>query len=213
MHRARYLASTPFSHRQERATTKLALTYPCPTPYAAKVALIVGAIRAGLDPDAFTKQVRKLELQPHPWGEGVVNTHMIKHWEPPHSDSKSKYPPAFLSSTVTFREFVYFDRGGVDFYFPDEALDWLRPALPGVNTFGKQGSLFALLDVEKAELPDPTAFLAASDMRDNAKWKKVSNFTGNKNKSKPRDTDAWLKLAMERVSAGTTHQHYRYDTR
>lgn len=211
MHRARYLASTPFSHRQERATTKLALTYPCPTPYAAKVALIVGAIRAGLDPVAFTRIVRSLDVQPHPWGEGVVNTHLVKHWEPPHSDSKSKYPPTYLSSTVTFREFLYFDRGGVDLYFLDEALDWLRPALPGVNTFGKQGSLFALQDVEKAEPPVPTTFLSASDIKDNAEWETVSNFTGSR--LKPRDTDAWLKVAMDLVSAGTTHQHYRFDTR
>lgn len=211
MYRARYLASTPFSHRQERATTKLALTYPCPTPYAAKVALIVGAIRAGLNPEGFTKQIRDAAIQPHPWGQGVVNTHMVKHWEPPHSDSKGKLPPAFLSSTVTFREYVHFERGGVDLYFPEEARDWLEPALIGVNTFGKQGSLFALLSLETKDPPKPTVHLAASDMQANAKWEKVSNFTGSKNKGNPRDTAAWLHLATRLVSAGTTYQHYDYE--
>jgi hypothetical protein len=212
MIRARYLSSSPFSHRQERATTKLALTYPCPTPYAAKVALIVGAIRAGEDPNEFTRRIQSLKVQPHPWGEGVVNTHMVRHWEPPHSDSKWKLPPTHLSSTVTFREFVYFD-GGVDLYFPLEALDWIRPALPCVNSFGKQGGFFSLLTVEEREPPLGKQYLAASDMEGDATWDRVSNFTGSENASKPRDLQAWLQLNLELVSAGTTHKYFRFDLR
>lgn len=207
MTRARYLSSTPFSHRREQATTKLAATYPCPTPYAAKVALIVGAIRAGLDPADFTKHVRTLDLRPHPWGEGVINTHMVKHWEPPRKDTSGEITPGYLSSTVVFREFVYFD-GGVDLYFPNDALDALRPALPCVNCFGKQGSLFALLDVSEAEPPEAGAVvLQGSDMRANATWEKISNFTGNT--TKPRE-DATFRVAMHMAGGGANHLHLNF---
>lgn len=207
MIRARYLSSTPFSHRREQATTKLAATYPCPTPYAAKVALIVGAIRAELDPAVFTKEVRALDLRPHPWGEGIVNTHMVKHWEPPRSDTSGDLTPGYLSSTVVFREFVYFD-GGVDLYFPAEALDVLRPALPCVNCFGKQGSFFSLLNVSEAEPPNEKAVaLQGSDMKANATWEKISNFTGNR--SKPRE-EAAFHVAMHMAGGGANHLHLKF---
>jgi hypothetical protein len=203
MIRARYLSTTPFSHRREQATTKFAATYPCPTPYAAKVALIVGAIRAGLDPEAFTKQIRVLDLRPHPWGEGVVNTHLVKHWEPPRLDTVGELIPGYLSATVVFREFVYFD-GGVDLYFPNDALDLLQPALPCVNCFGKQGSFFALQEVVEAEPPGNGVPLQGSDMKSNATWDKVSNLTGNT--AKPRE-DKTFHVAMHMASGGANHLH------
>lgn len=208
MIRARYLSSTPFSHRQERATTKLALTYLCPSPYAVKVAFTVGAIRAGISPEEFTKRIRTTEIIPHPWGEGVVNTHLVKHWEIPHSDSAWKYPSTHLSSTVVYREFVYFN-GGVDVYFPKEAREWLIPVLPFVNCFGKQGGFFSLSSLEEAEAPKATMHIAASDMKKDATWDKVSNFGGIT--SKPRDVNAWLSLRAELVSAGNTHKYYCFD--
>jgi hypothetical protein len=206
MIRARYLSSTPFSHRREQATTKLAATYPCPTPYAAKVALIVGAIRAGIDPAAFTKEVRALDLRPHPWGDAVVNTHMVKHWEPPRSDTSGDIAPGYLTSTVVFREFVYFD-GGVDLYFPEDALDELRSALACVNCFGKQGSLFTLLEISEAEPPSGGILMQGSDMKNNAMWNQVSNFTGNT--AKPRESkNFWV--AMQVLGGGTNHLHLAF---
>jgi hypothetical protein len=207
MIRARYLSTTPFSFRREQATTKLAATYPCPTPYGAKVALIVGAIRAGLDPHAFTRQVRSAKIQPHPWGEGVINTHLVKHWEPPRKDSTgANLEPGYLSSTVVFREFVYFD-GGVDLYFESQALEWLRPMLPCVNCFGKQGSLFTLQEVTEANPPKTTITLQGSDMKPNATWEKISNFTGQS--SKPR-TDATFGVAMHMLSGGGNYLHLKF---
>jgi len=208
MIRARYISTTPFSHRREQATTKLAATYPCPTPYAAKVALIVGAIRAGLDPAEFTKYVRTLDLRPHPWGEGVVNTHLVKHWEPPRADTVGELTPGYLSSTVVFREFVYFD-GGVDLYFPDAALEVLQPALPCVNCFGKQGSFFALLEVAQADPPENGVLLQGSDMKGNATWDKVSNFTGNA--AKPREDKAF-RVAMHMAGGGANHLHLIFNS-
>lgn len=210
MIRARYLSATPFSFRREQATTKMAQTYPCPTPYAAKVALIVGAIRAGLDPAAFTKDVRTVDLIPHPWGEGVVNTHLSKHWEPPRN--KSELPPDYLKPTVVYREFVYFD-GGVDLYFEEPALEVLQPALPCVNCFGKQGSFFSLMEVSKAELPEPLLHFTGSDMKDNAEWEKdtgaqVSNIGGSN--STPRE-DVRMGMRMHMAGAGTNHLHLKFD--
>ena len=205
------MSSTPFSHRQEQATTKLALTYWCPSPYAVKVAFIVGAIRAGKDPDNFTKQTRSLNIVPHPWGQGVVNTHMVKHWEPPRSDSGREHLPGHLGSTVTFREFVYFD-GGVDIYIPEESKELLYPITPYVNSFGKQGSFFSLLSTEKAEPPAPIVHQMASDMKPDATWQKVSNFSGLKHKSKPRLLDSWLHLNATLLASGTTYKHYTFNS-
>jgi hypothetical protein len=205
MIRARYLSTTPFSFRREQATTKLALTYPCPTPYAAKVALIVGAIRAGLAPKAFTLRLRGEKIRPHPWGEAVINTHLVKHWEPPRSDT-SDAPPGYLSSTVVFREFVYFD-GGVDLYFDSALLPWLEPALPGVNCFGKQGSLFSLLEVTEADFPKHVLTFRGSDMREDATWDKISNFSGNK--TKPR-MEVDMEIAMHMLSGGANYLHLKF---
>ncbi|GAA4415284.1 hypothetical protein GCM10023187_45660 [Nibrella viscosa] len=168
----------------------------------------MGAIRAGKDPKEFTKRIRGIKLIPHPWGEGVVNTHLVKHWEPPHSDSAWKYPPTHLSSTVVYREFVYFE-GGVDIYLPDDTESWLVPILPFINSFGKQGGFFSFHSFEQAEPPKPTTHLVASDMKPNATWEKVSNFSGES--KKPRDTDAWLSFRAELVSAGSTYKYYRFD--
>ena len=209
MIRARFQSSTPFSHRLEQATTKLALTYLCPTPYAVKVAFIVGAIRsdAKLKPEDFTRQIRAVKLIPHPYGEGVINTHLIKHWQPPRN--KYEHPPAHLSPSIAFREFVYFD-GGVDVYIPDEAKSWLVPVLPYVNTFGKQGGLFSLLSVEEANPPVPNTYHAGSDMKPKAEWKQVSNFEVGSNNKKPRDTNIWMEIRAELVSAGNTYKYYRF---
>jgi hypothetical protein len=210
MIRARYLSTAPFSFRREQATTKMAQTYPCPTPYAAKVALIVGAIRAGLDPAAFTKDVRSVDITPHPWGEGVVNTHLTKHWEPPRK--KTDVKAGYLKSTVVYREFVYFD-GGVDLYFEQNALKTLRPALPCVNCFGKQGSFFALMDVNEKDLPDPLLHFDGSDMKDNAEWEaesgaQVSRIGGSN--STPRE-GVQMDVRMHMAGAGSNHLHLKFD--
>ena len=211
MIRARYLSTTPFSFRREQATTKMAQTYPCPTPYAAKVALIVGAIRAGLDPASFTEDVRGVDLTPHPWGEGVVNTHLSKHWEPPRKRSDVE-KAGYLKSTVAYREFVYFD-GGVDLYFEQEALEALRPALPCVNCFGKQGSFFTLMDVSEEALPEPLLHFDGSDMKDSAEWEaesgaQVSRIGGSN--STPRE-DVKMGVRMHMAGAGANHLHLKFD--
>ena len=206
MIRARYLSTAPFSFRREQATTKMAQTYPCPTPYAAKVALIVGAIRAGLDPESFTRKVRDVDVRPHPWGEGVVNTHLTRHWEPPRSSAD--LPPGHLKPTVVYREFVYFD-GGVDLHFPAESLDDLRPALPGVNCFGKQGSFFALKEVAEAEPPKSKIEFTGSDMKPDAEWEDVSNFSGSTRK--PRESEVTMGLDMHMAGAGEGFMHLKFN--
>lgn len=207
MKRIRYLASTPFSFKREQATTKFAATYPCPTPYAAKVALIIGGIRAGLAPDILTQQLARTELVVQPWGEGVINTHMVKHYEVPRSDSGGDLPPTYLSSTVVFREYLYYTRGGVDLYVENEVLEWLRPALPGVNSFGKQGSFFTLLSVGPAKnLPNGIDF-QGSDFRKDAKWEKVSNFSGAT--AKPRESTT-MSIAMQMVGGGSSYVHFKF---
>ena len=211
MIRARYLSTVPFSFRREQATTKMAQTYPCPTPYAAKVALAVGAIRAGLDPAAFIQDVRSIVLAPHPWGEGVVNTHLTKHWEPPRKKSDVD-KAGYLKSTVVYREFIYFD-GGVDLYFEQDALETLRPALPCVNCFGKQGSFFALMDVSEAEMPEPLLYFDGSDMRENAEWEtdsgaQVSRVGGSN--STPRE-EVEMGVRMHMAGAGSNHLHLKFD--
>ncbi|MCO6488643.1 MAG: hypothetical protein J5I98_09515 [Phaeodactylibacter sp.] len=207
MTRIRYLATTPFSFRREQATTKFAATYPCPTPYAAKVALVVGAIRAGLSPEEFVKKLRKVKVQIHPWGEGVINTHMVKHYEVPRSDGSGRdLPPGYLSSTVVFREFLYFD-GGVDLFVPTEELEWLQPALPGVNCFGKQGSFFSLYSVEEAEPPEGGISFTGSDFKSNATWQKISNFQGVTNK--PREEVAF-KVNMQISGGGQNYAHITF---
>jgi hypothetical protein len=211
MIRARYLSTAPFSFRREQATTKMAQTYPCPTPYAAKVALIVGAIRAGLNPAAFTEEVRSMDITPHPWGEGVVNTHLLRHYQPPDHD-ESSYGPGELQKTVAHREFVYFD-GGVDLYFEAEHRETLRPALPCVNCFGKQGSFFTLMDVSEEALPEPLLHFDGSDMKDSAEWEaesgaQVSRIGGSN--STPRE-DVKMGVRMHMAGAGANHLHLKFD--
>ncbi len=206
--RIRYISTTPFSFRREQATTKFATTYHCPTPYAAKVALIVGAIRAGIDPNDFTMKIRNLNLRSHPWGEGVINTHLVKHWEPPRSETKKILPTDYFTPTVVFREFLYFTGGGVDLYVPSEEIEWLTPALPGVNCFGKQGSFFSLLTIEEAAPPVGGVSFTGSDMKSNATWDKVSNFTGNTNK--PR-ADAEMKIFANILGGGQKYIHLKFD--
>lgn len=200
--RIRYLATTPFSYKKEQATTKFAATYPCPTPYGAKVAMIVGGIRAGLDPAKLTKQIAKTEVVAHPWGEGVINTHLVKHWEVP----RSKHEQGFYSPTVVFREYLYFD-GGVDLYIPTTSFEQLYAVFPGVNCFGKQGSFFSLQCVDEQQtLPNGIAF-RGSDLRKNATWKAVSNFGGAT--SKPR-MNAEFKVAMQVVGGGTNFLYLKF---
>ena len=207
MKRIRYLASTPFSFKREQATTKFAATYPCPTPYAAKVALIVGGIRAGMAPEELTKKLTKTQLHTQPWGQGVVNTHMVKHYEVPRSDTGGDIPPTYLNSTVVFREYLYYSQGGVDLYVEDDAIKWLYPALPGVNSFGKQGSFFSLLKIESVkDLPTGIEF-QGSDLKRNAKWEKISNFSGER--SKPRE-DFIMSIAMEMVTGGNSYVHLKF---
>ena len=204
--RIRYLATTPFSYKKEQATTKFAATYPCPTPYGAKVAMIVGGIRVGLDPVKLTKQLAKTEVVAHPWGEGVVNTHLVKHWEVPRKDTGGNTIPGYYSSTVAFREYLYFD-GGVDLYVSTSMFEPLRPVFPGVNCFGKQGSFFSLLGVdEQQRLPTGIAF-SGSDLRKNATWKAVSNFGGTT--SKPRVATEF-KVAMQVAGGGTNYLHLKF---
>lgn len=204
MIRARYRATTCFSFRREQATTKMAQTYFCPTPYAAKVALVISGIRKGLDPYELTKKLRKADIIPHPWGEGVVNTHLIKHWEPPRGN---KLPPDYLSPTVVYREFLYFD-GGVDMYFESELHDIIKPLLTGVYSFGKQGSFFVFDSLDKnVDLPDPSVTFSGSDFKDNATWEKVSNFEGSNRK--PRE-DFEMGISMTMQGASGDHVHYKF---
>lgn len=206
--RIRYLAATPFSFRREQATTKFGATYPCPTAYAAKVALTIGAIRAGLSPDEFVKRLRGINILIHPWGEGVINTHMVKHYEVPRSDGGgSNLPTGYFSSTVVFREYLYFD-GGVDLYVPTSELEWLKPALPGVNCFGKQGSFFSLLNLEESEPPQGGISLVGSDFKKDATWEKVSNFGGETNKPRIEST---FKVYMKIAGGGQNFVHLIFD--
>lgn len=208
MIRARYRATTCFSFRREQATTKMAQTYFCPTPYAAKVALIISGLRKGLDPYDLTKTLSKAKLIPHPWGEGVVNTHLVKHWEPPRGDTlPDNYISGYFSSTVVFREFIYFD-GGVDLYFEPEIQDIITPLLTGVYSFGKQGSFFVFESLgEEVNLPEPSVTFSGSDFKDNATWQKVSNFEGNNRK--PRE-DFEMGIAVTMLGAGGGHVHYKF---
>lgn len=204
MIRARYRATTCFSFRREQATTKMAQTYFCPTPYAAKVALIISGIRRGFDPYELTPELSKAKIIPHPWGEGVVNTHLIKHWEPPRGN---QLPPDYLSSTVVYREFLYFD-GGVDLYFNKESVKLLRPLLAGVYSFGKQGSFFVFdsLD-ENKELPKASISFSGSDLKKNATWDQVSNYQGSSRK--PRK-DIKMGISMTMMGASGDHIHYKF---
>lgn len=205
--RIRYLSTTPFSFRKEQATTKFAATYPCPTPYAAKVALIVGAIRSGLNPVDFTKKIAPLTITVSPWGSGVINTHMVKHWEVPRKDGAGAgLPNGYLSSTVVYREYLYFD-GGVDLYLEEETIDWLKPALPGVNCFGKQGSFFALQSIESGTAPTGGISLIGSDMKSKAKWQEVSNFMGKT--SKPR-VETTFPVNMSMAGGGSKFLHLKF---
>src|SRR5690606_27481734 len=106
----------------------------------------------------------------------------VKHWEPPRSETKKTLPTDYFTSTVVFREFLYFTKGGVDLYVPSNEIEWLTPVLSGVNCFGKQGSFFSLLSIEEAEEPEGGVSFTGSDMKNNATWDNVSNFTGNTNK-------------------------------
>lgn len=204
MVRARYRATTCFSFRREQATTKMAQTYFCPTPYAVKVALIISGIRKGLNPYELTKKLREKKILPHPWGEGVVNTHLVKHWEPPRGN---KLPPDYLSPTVVYREFLYFD-GGVDLYFDPEIENIVKPLLAGVNTFGKQGSFFVFEEINKERgLPESTATFSGSDFKKNATWEKISNFEGSNRK--PRN-DFRMEVGMTMLGATGDHIHYKF---
>ena len=175
--RIRYLATTPFSHRREQSTTKYASTYPSPTPYAVRVALTIGAIRVGMNPNEFFEQVRTMPLTIHPYGEGVMNTHMVKHMEVPHSDSKDKFPAGYYSSTVVFREYLYFNNGGIALFVPTESIEWLKPVLPAVNSFGKQGSFFVLEGMDEKEAPSGNQPFVGSDVKSNASWEQISSFS------------------------------------
>lgn len=208
MIRIRYRATSCFSFRREQATTKMAQTYFCPTPYAAKVALIVSGIRNELDPYELTKKMSKANIIPHPWGEGVVNTHLVKHWEPPRSDTLPEdYIPDYFSSTVVFREFLYFD-GGVDLYVKPEIFDVIQPVVAGVNTLGKQGSFFVFEGIYKdVEPPKPSVTFSGSDFKDNATWEKVSNFEGSNRK--PRK-DIEMGIALTMLGASGDHIHYKF---
>lgn len=208
MVRIRYRATSCFSFRREQATTKMAQTYFCPTPYAAKVALVVSGIRNRVDPYELTKELRKAKVIPHPWGEGVVNTHLVKHWEPPRSDTKSDdLKPDYFTSTVVFREFLYFD-GGVDLYIESELFELIKPVISGINTFGKQGSFFVFECIKHdAKMPEPSMTFTGSDFRKNATWEKVSNFEGSNRK--PRE-DCEIGVALTIRGASGDHIHYKF---
>lgn len=208
MLRIRYRATSCFSFRREQATTKMAQTYFCPTPYAAKVALVVSGIRNGVNPYELTKELSKVKVIPHPWGEGVVNTHLVKHWEPPRSDTRPQnLKPDYFTSTVVFREFLYFD-GGVDLYVESKLFELIKPIISGVNAFGKQGSFFVFESIKQdTELPEASMTFMGSDFKQNATWKKVSNFEGSNRK--PRE-DCEIGIALTIRGASGDHIHYKF---
>src|SRR5699024_914284 len=136
--------------------------------------------------------------------EGVVNTHLVKHWEPPRGN---KQMPDYLSPTVVYREFLYFD-GGVDLYFKPEKRRIMEPLVSGVYSFGKQGSFFVFESSEdEAVLPHPSSSFAGSDFKNNATWGKVSKFEGSKRK--PRE-DVEMGIALTILGASGDHVHYKF---
>jgi len=205
MIRARYRATTCFSFRREQATTKMAQTYFCPTPYAVKVALIISGIRNDFDPNVLTKELSKIAIIPHPWGEGVVNTHLVKHWEI--NDHTKPSVSGYLMSTVIYREFIYFD-GGTDLFFDDESFTILKPLLTGVNTFGKQGSFFVFESLDKdIAIPKSNIQFIGSDFKENATWEKVSNFKGISRKPRKK---VKIGMALSMKGASRDHIHYKF---
>ncbi len=205
--RIRYLACTPFSFRKEQATTKFATTYPCPTPYAVKVALIIGGIRAGFAPEPIVQKLKSIKIIPHPWGDGIINTHMIKHYEPPRKDGAgATLPSGYLSSTVVFREFLYFD-GGVDLFVPTKEMEWLRPIFPAINCFGKQGSFFTFMGIDSKNTPHGGITFEGSDFSDKATWNNISNYQGSK--KKPRK-DFKFQVKMNTAGGGQNFIHLKF---
>ncbi len=132
-----------FSLKHGEATSTGGKSLLIPTPFAVRTALVDAAIRVlGVEegPVAF-EHIRALHLALRPPDRAAVSGLFAKILKPERDPARGRP----VQSTITFREYVYFQGDlGLAFGGPEGALDFIEPLLPHVTYLGKRGSFFQL---------------------------------------------------------------------
>lgn len=153
---AYYKPTGLFSLRSSATTNMGGKTLLVPTMYAVKMALLDVAYRAGYTVDSLFGVIRDLTIRFSPPNRAVVTHSFVRMLRKDRSGNSE-----FISAPV-YREFVHFDgvlaiafllgaRENEQVTHSREAEEVLMHLLPLVNYFGKRGSFFQFLSVEKAD--------------------------------------------------------------
>lgn len=164
---ARYRPTGLFSLKSSATTSSGAKTLLVPTMYSVKMALIDAAFRSGEDGEEVFELVKPLKIRFRPPEHAAVTHGFIKihrEREVKATDPAAKARAVELKRTspfqptVAYREFCAFD-GELTVAISAEETSWLEELLPLIGYFGKRGSFFQFVGLDRVEsLPERFTF-------------------------------------------------------
>jgi hypothetical protein len=147
-----YASTSLFSLKISSATSSGGKSLLVPTPYAAKMAFVNAAFRAGRPDGACERLCRELRDVAVRVGvpEGIVVTQTFIKVRQENRDARHN-PTEPYKSTIAYRELVHL-RGSlrVAFEASEDLGQQLESLAPVVNCFGKRGSFFQYSGVARA---------------------------------------------------------------
>lgn len=161
---AHYRPTGLFSLKSSATTSSGAKTLLVPTMYSVKMALVDAAFRSGEDGEEIFELVKLLKIRFRPPEHAAVTHGFIKiRREREVKDAKNleavelKRTSPF-QPTVAYREFCAFD-GELTVAISAEDTSWLEELLPLIGYFGKRGSFFQFVGLDRVEsLPEQFTF-------------------------------------------------------
>ncbi len=161
---ARYRPTGLFSLKSSATTSSGAKTLLVPTMYSVKMALIDAAFRSGEDGEEVFELVKSLKVRFRPPDYAAVTHGFIKiRREREVKDAKNQEAVELkrtspFQPTVAYREFCAFE-GELTVGISLEETSWLEELLPLIGYFGKRGSFFQFVGLDRVEsLPEQFTF-------------------------------------------------------
>lgn len=161
---ARYRPTGLFSLKSSATTSSGAKTLLVPTMYSVKMALIDAAFRSGEDGEEVFELVKSLKVKFRPPDYAAVTHGFIKiRREREVKDAKNQEAVELkrtspFQPTVAYREFCAFE-GELTVGISLEETSWLEELLPLIGYFGKRGSFFQFVGLDRVEsLPEQFTF-------------------------------------------------------
>jgi len=149
---AQFHPATLFSLKMSSATSGVGKTLLVPTPYVVKMAMLDAALRTGGEPDAerTVERLRALDLRVGVPERAIVTHTIVKIRQEPKKRTEDSGP---YIAAVAYREFVHM-AGDLAIAMNLAALSRegaqeIISLIPMVKCFGKRGSLFQFLSMER----------------------------------------------------------------